>query len=325
MTVSRKVIAEKAGVSLRTVTRVLQGDKLVADATRQRVLGVVETLGYTRNKIAGNLSRNKNSNFVVVLVPDMTNYYYLEIFGHLTKFLEKYGYIVSICRIDEGNLFKTYDTMLENRVSVIINLGFFPINEEYLKKVNSANIKIIHPGIGEDPVPIRINYMEAMDVVFRSFVQNGFTKIKFVCGADKSFLNDSRLICFRRLLDRYGLENKEESIVWGEYPRMNAMDTGHEAVKEIYKSERPDAIFFLTDMMAFGAMQELNDRGLRIGKDVSIIGFDNTQMGKFCVPSLSTIDSSIETEIQRYISYILEKDCKNDVIVSKFIKRDSSI
>ena len=76
MTVSRKLIAERSGVSLRTVTRVLQGDNLVAEGTRQRVLGVVEELGYTRNKLAGNLSRNKNSNFVVVLVPDMSNYYY---------------------------------------------------------------------------------------------------------------------------------------------------------------------------------------------------------------------------------------------------------
>lgn len=323
--VSRKVIAEKAAVSLRTVTRVLQGDKLVAEATRQRVLGVVDALGYTRNKIAGNLSRNKNSNFVVVLVPDMTNYYYLEIFNHLTQFLEKHDYIVSICRINNNNLFKTYDMMLENRVSVIINLGFFPINEEYLKKINSANIKIIHPGIGEDPVPIRINYMEAMDEAFRSFQMKGLKKIKFVCGAGKNFLNDSRLICFRALLDRYGLENKEDSIIWGDYPRTNAMDTGRIAVKEIYKQERPDAIFFLTDMMAFGAMQELKDRGLQIGKDVSIIGFDNTQMGKFCVPPLSTIDSSIKTEIQRYITFILGKECNNEVIISKFIKRESSV
>ena len=135
MTVSRKLIAERSGVSLRTVTRVLQGDNLVAEGTRQRVLGVVEELGYTRNKLAGNLSRNKNSNFVVVLVPDMSNYYYLEIFDHLTKFFEKSDYIVSVCRINEGNLFKTFDIMLEIRVSVIINLGFFPINEEYLKKM----------------------------------------------------------------------------------------------------------------------------------------------------------------------------------------------
>ena len=60
-TIGRKLIAERAGVSMRTVTRVLQGDKLVAEQTRLRVLEVVDELGYTRNKIAGNLSRNKNS------------------------------------------------------------------------------------------------------------------------------------------------------------------------------------------------------------------------------------------------------------------------
>ncbi len=325
MTVSRKLIAERSGVSLRTVTRVLQGDNLVAEGTRQRVLGVVEELGYTRNKLAGNLSRNKNSNFVVVLVPDMSNYYYLEIFNHLTKFFEKSDYIVSVCRINEGNLFKTFDIMLENRVSVIINLGFFPINEEYLKKINSAHIKIIHPGVGVDPVPVRINYMGAMDEAFRTFVSRGMKSIKFVCGGGKKFLEDGRLQSFLQLMDKYGLEKDENSIIWGNYPETNAMETGAEAVRRIYEKCEPDAIFFLADAMAFGGMQVLTEMGKTIGKDVSVVGFDNTQMSKFCVPPLSTIDSSTETEIERYIAYILDKNCNNDIIESKFIKRASSV
>ena len=324
-TIGRKLIAERAGVSMRTVTRVLQGDKLVAEQTRLRVLEVVDELGYTRNKIAGNLSRNKNSNFVVVLVPDMSNYYYLEIFDYLTKFFEKYDYIVSICRINENNLFKTFDTMLENRVSVIINLGFFPINEEYLKKINSAKIKIIHPGVGTDPVPINIDYSAAMEEAFCFFLGRGLKKFKFVCGGGKNFLEDGRIHCFLQLLDKYGLEKNENSIIWGDYPASNAMETGETAVKKIYQTEEPDVIFFLTDAMAFGGMQFLTKIGKKIGEDISVIGFDNTLMSKFCVPPLSTIDSSTEIEIQRYITYILDKNLNNDTIVSKFIKRASSV
>lgn len=209
-TIGRKLIAERAGVSMRTVTRVLQGDKLVAEQTRLRVLEVVDELGYTRNKIAGNLSRNKNSNFVVVLVPDMSNYYYLEIFDYLTKFFEKYDYIVSICRINENNLFKTFDTMLENRVSVIINLGFFPINEEYLKKINSAKIKIIHPGVGTDPVPINIDYSAAMEEAFCSFLGRGLKKFKFVCGGGKIFWKTEGFAVFCNCSINTGWKNEKQ-------------------------------------------------------------------------------------------------------------------
>ncbi len=325
ISISRKLIAEHSGVSKRTVTRVLQGDKGVAEKTRARVLQVVEELGYTRNKLAGNLSKNMNSNFVAVLVPDLANYYYLELFDCLTKFFEDFDYIVSIYRITEENLFKTFDIMLENRVSVILNLGFFPITEEYLKKVNSANIRIIHPGVGADPVPIHIDYLNAMDEAFRSLLEHGCRKIRFVCGGSKKFAEDGRIRAFLTLLDRYGLEKNENSVIWGNYPKTDAMESGSEAVRQIYRTDDPDAIFFLTDMMAFGAMHTLDAMGKTVGKDVSVIGFDNTKMSRFCIPSLTTIDSSIETEIQRYIDFILDKEVSEEVIVSKFIKRASSV
>ena len=137
-------------------------------------------------------------------------------------------------------------------------------------------------------------------------------------------MEDGRIRCFLQLLDKYGLEKNENSIIWGDYPASNAMETGETAVKKIYQTEEPDVIFFLTDAMAFGGMQFLTKIGKKIGEDISVIGFDNTLMSKFCVPPLSTIDSSTEIEIQRYITYILDKNLSNDTIISKFIKRASS-
>ena len=285
---------------------------------------VIEDLGYTKNTLAGNLSRNKNSNFIAVLVPDMTNYYYLEIFDCLTKKLEKFGYIVSVYRIDRNNLFSTFDTMIENRVSVIINLGFYPITEEYLKKLHSVNIRIIHPGIGEDPVPVRINYFPAMEEAFGCLVGQGRKRIYFLCGMEEKFREDGRIQAFYTLLERYREQGVDGKVVWGDYPTENAMETGKTFAKGLTSDEVPDAVFFLNDMMAFGAMSPLQSMGVKIGTDVALIGFDNTKMGQFLYPSLSTVDSYTENEIQRYTDYILEKDVDiNNMIISRFIKRRS--
>ena len=323
--ISRKLIAERSGVSKRTVTRVLQNDKLVSESTRKKVLQVVEELGYTRNRLAGNLSRNLNSNFVAVLVPDMANYYYLELFDYLTKYLEDYDYIVSIYKIDENNLFRTFDSVLENRVSVIINFGFYPINEEYLKKLNAANIKIIHPGIGVDPVSLKIDYLRAMDDAFRSLTEHGCKNIYFVCGRKEKFAEDGRVRSYLKLMEKYGFGDGESKVYYGDYPQKNAMETGRIVTEKLLYENNADAIFFLNDMMAFGAIHTIQSSGKTIGKDISMIGFDNTKMSMFCDPPLSTVDSQIETEIQRYIGYILDREVPDEGIVAKFIKRSSSV
>ena len=103
------------------------------------------------------------------------------------------------------------------------------------------------------------------------------------------------------------------------------METGRIVTEKLLYENNADAIFFLNDMMAFGAIHTIQSSGKTIGKDISMIGFDNTKMSMFCDPPLSTVDSQIETEIQRYIGYILDREVPDEGIVAKFIKRSSSV
>lgn len=106
---SRKLIAERAGVSKTTVTRVLSGASSVSAKTRKKVMSVIDELGYTQNRLATNLSRNKNSNFVAMLVPDMTNYYYLEMFDRIVSMLEDLDYTISVYKVTKNNYSKMLD------------------------------------------------------------------------------------------------------------------------------------------------------------------------------------------------------------------------
>ena len=327
--VSRKSIAEIAGVSKTTVTRVLNGSASVSEKTRQKILSVISECGYTHNKLAVNISSNKNCNFIAMLVPDMSNYYYLEMFNRMVTELEDYDYTISIYRVNKNNLANVLDKVIQNRVAAIINLAFEPMSEADLKKIRCANIKVIHPGIGDDPVKIKINYRPAMEKAFADLKENSADGLYFICGAGKSFAADKRLVTYLDLMRENGFGPAEDTIIWGDYPKISAMDAGYIACSVlIEKKEKIGGLFCLNDMMALGAVKALRDRGIKAGKDVKVVGFDNILLGQYSVPELSTVDSNIDTEAKRYVDHILgETDKKSSgetVIESVYVRRDSS-
>ena len=323
--ISRKSIAEIAGVSKTTVTRVLSDPESVSEETRKKVLDVIAELGYTQNKLAMNVSSNKNSNFVAMLVPDMSNYYYLEMFNCMVTAFEDCDYTISIYLVNEHNFSKILDKIIQNRVSAIINLAFTPFTEVYLKKLACANIKVIHPGIHEDPVKINIDYSYALESAFNAMIESGVKNFKFLCGTDKKFLSDGRITHYLSIMKRRGEENPEETLIWGNYPENNsALEEGYEDIKKILcRGENIEGLFCLNDMMAIGAMKALREKGYNVGKDVFVVGFDNISLGRFSVPALTTIDSFIGEEAKQYAGYILGKENKQQKIVSELILRQS--
>lgn len=323
--VSRKSIAEMAGVSKTTVTRVLNGSESVSEKTREKILSVIAECGYTHNKIAVNISSNKNCDFIAMLVPDMSNYYYLEMFNRMVTELEDYDYTISIYRVNKSNFSKVLDKVIQNRVAAIINLAFEPMTEADLKKIRCANIKVVHPGINEDPVKVKINYRPAMEKAFAEIKDKRADGLYFICGAGKSFSADNRIVTYLALMEENGIENAKNTIIWGDYPKISAMDAGYIAGAElIEKKGKIGGLFCMNDMMALGAIKALRDRGVKAGRDVKIIGFDNILLGQYSVPALSTVDSHIDLEARRYVNYILGEPIDEKEIESVFIKRASS-
>ena len=323
--ISRKSVAEIAGVSKTTVTRVLNGSELVSEETRKKILDVIAELGYTPNKLAINVSSNKNSNFVAMLVPDMSNYYYLEMFNRMVTAFEDCDYTISIYLVNENNFSKILDKIIQNRLSTIINLAFTPFTEEYLKKAACANIKIIHPGINEDPVKINIDYSAAIRQAFDLMKARGVCNFKFLCGTDKRFLDDKRISSYISILKECGEKTPEDTLIWGNYPDNPALAEGYEAIKKLTESgEKVEGLFCLNDMMALGAMKALREKGYKVGENVFVVGFDNISLGQFSVPALTTIDSFIDVEARQYAKYILGKGGKPKNIVSSLITRNSA-
>ena len=304
---SRKEIALRAGVSKTTVTRVLAGDETVLPENRKKIMQVVEDSGYTRNVLASNLAKNKRSTAVAMLVPDMTNYYYMQMFNEMVSCARKYGYTISIYSISTDTLDEVVNEVVCNRVCGIVNLGLDSISEDSLKKVRAAGIKIIYPGWPEDEFyQFNTDYEDGMAEAMAALKDGGAKRVCFIFGTKRRLLQDGRLKAFLKYGEAFGFSVSEEDIFFGEYTDCPALDEGYRTAKKLFQDGiRYDAIFCLNDMMAYGAICGIRDCGFKVPRDVSVIGFDNTLLDRYLTPTLSSIGSSLRDEAEGYIQYIV--------------------
>ena len=319
----RKDIADRAGVSKTTVTRVLAGNASVSEKTRDKVMRVIHELGYVYNEVAAGLAKRKCTAVIALLVPDMTNYYYLQMFNAMSRRAHECGYIISVFAITEENMYEVLDSVIANRVVCIINMGLTPISEEYVRKIENANIRMIHPGTGEDALNYRYDYA-AYDEIADKLIGAGAKTFCFLFCMPERLNHDYRLKAIVQALTDRRVERVD--IVYGDVPKESAVSAGYRHAKAlIEQGKKYDALFCLNDMLAIGAMRALKEAGLRIPQDVSVIGHDNILLGEFESHSLTTIDINPEFEAKLYIDYVAGKlENKNVVGKCSLVLRESA-
>lgn len=298
----RKEIADKAGVSKTTVTRVLAGNASVSAKTHEKVMQVINELGYVYNEVAAGLAKRKCTAVIALLVPDMTNYYYLQMFNAMSRYAHECGYIISVFAINNDNMYEVLDNVIANRVVCIINMGLTPISEEYVRKIKNANISVIHPGTGEDAIEYVYDYGVVNEIIEKAVV-SGAKRFCFLFCMPERLNHDQRLRTVLKSLEAHNAEKVD--VVYGDVPEISAISAGYKHTKALIENgEKYDVLFCLNDMLAIGAMRALKEAGLRIPQDVSVIGHDNILLGEFESPSLTTIDTNIEYEAQVYIDFV---------------------
>ena len=242
-----------------------------------------------------------------MLVPDMTNYYYMQMFNEMVSCARKYGYTISIYSISTDTLDEVVNEVVCNRVCGIVNLGLDSISEDSLKKVRAAGIKIIYPGWPEDEFyQFNTDYEDGMAEAMAALKEGGAKRVCFIFGTKRRLLQDGRLKAFLKYGEAFGFSVSEEDIFFGEYTDCPALDEGYRTAKKLFQDGiRYDAIFCLNDMMAYGAICGIRDCGFKVPRDVSVIGLDNKLLDRYLTPTLSSIGSSLRDEAEGYIQYIV--------------------
>ncbi|MGI5967129.1 LacI family DNA-binding transcriptional regulator [Anaerotruncus rubiinfantis] len=319
-------IAKLAGVSRSTVSRVINGYSNVPPETRRRVMDVVEKYGYSPNNAARNLA-GKPSRIVGLFIVDLdetseniihASPFYSAFLTYAADRLQQKGYQLLVSVIKNRMQMKNILNMFqENMVSGGIFMGDL-VPSSILKALSDAHCTSIlinqresvnYPGILTANTE---NYWGAYEAV-NTLIENGHKRIAHIAGSiDKSSTRE-RFEGYRDCLLKNGIPFEENLVV-----KMNIHreENGYWAAKQIFANNQgrlPTAIFSSNDLLALGAMRALGDMGFRIPQDVSIIGFDNTEISRFTTPPLSTVAASVEKlsnlAIDNLVALVEGKEC----------------
>lgn len=320
-----KEVAEKAGVSSMTVTRVINNSGYVSQKTREKIESVIKETGYIPNRLASTLFNGVNRT-IAILVPNLSNPYYLQVVDVMVKYASRSGIFISIVKSSEENVSTILENLISIRVMGILNYStHFP--EKYIDILRQLGIKYIYAGHGKDLFCMTVNYEDAMKIALDKMRNNGLRYFYFISGISGEMLeNDTRVRYFDRYLKTYDMPVCEDTVMYGNYPKDESYVIGYTKMSELIgKGRKTDVVMCLNDMMAFGAITAAQKKGKRIPEDIKVIGFDNILISGMLNPSISTISLNIEKEGSKYMEYLTgNKETYISEITADFIEREST-
>ncbi|MCJ8145241.1 LacI family DNA-binding transcriptional regulator [Ancylobacter sp. A5.8] len=276
-------VARLAGVSTATVSRVLSNPQIVNAETRRLVEQAICETGYRPNQAARNL-RHQRTGGVVALVPDLSNPFFSQILAGMAAVLAPAGYnlLIADTRTEgRGSLLRYAEPSRAD--GLIVLDGSLPADELTRRTPVVLACEWI-PGFAAPRV--KIDNRQAAILAVEHLIGLGHRRIAHVEGPAGNVLTEARLAGTRDALAAHGLPAPR--VFAGDF----SLDSGRHAATEwlaLPITERPTAVFLASDAMACGFIGEVQHRGLKVPRDVSVMGFDDIELVSHMAPALSTI------------------------------------
>lgn len=297
MKTTLKDIAEKAGVSISTVSRVINDDqdKPISDETRKLVWKYVKELGYSKNNRKKSIKRNtKKIGYILNNTPNIYNHpYFSVILNSIETELKKTGYSLgfSFAEDDIKKEAIRHQIITEEADGLIIIAEY--IDEELTAKIrenfeNIVSINYLQTDLKSDVICIEMK--KAGYNATKFLIDKGHSRIAFIGGTLTVELPEltyeSRYQGFEKAMREARLNINREWVRDGDW----TLDGGYIEMKKILSSgDLPTAVFTASDLMAIGAMRAIHESGLVVPTDISVISFDDIDMAKYTNPQLTTI------------------------------------
>lgn len=288
-TVNIKKVAELAGVSISTVSRVINNPKIVSEKLRERVLRAIEELEYQPNQIARSL-RTGSTKMIGFIIPDITNPAFLLMVKGAEDFLKKKCYSFMVCGTDHSTReeAKLLRALLGQNVEGIIMTSSGGRNAELLKVLSKSEARIVFmdrrykdldfPYVGVDNTG-------GVEKITDYLIQTGHRTFAYLSGERNTSSACERLRGFVNSIKKHGI--KDFHILYGEF----TFESGYRLTKRLKKV--PEAIIGGNDLVALGAIEALREMGYMVPDDVSVVGFDDMFYSKYSKPSLTTVRQPI--------------------------------
>lgn len=283
-------VADLAGVSQRTVSRVLNKSDKVNERTRGKVQQIIQELEYTPSARARGLRARRS--YLIGLIYDVPTLHMNDVQKGILSICADAGYdiVVHPCEVDSANLVKDVRAFVQrSKVDGVVMLP--PVSEiaEVTEALDRIGIPHVHFASELSTEPWRLvvtNYGPAVTDMTNHLVSLGHSEIGFISGPRDSISSRKRQQAFVDALHRHGLELQDAFVAEGAFTYESGVAA---AQKLLTPGNRPTAIFAANDEMAFGVMNVADALGIRVPEDLSVVGFDGTSFATFVIPSLSTI------------------------------------
>lgn len=286
-----KDVAERADVSVSTVSYVLNNSGPVAADRRARVLEAVQVLGYLPNESARNLKRRSVAT-VGLIVPDLVNQYFAMIAEGVEQAASEKDVLVVFCTPEATGDGESWNSRLlrSQRIDGLIYLSGAETRMEALVELTRVGPVVLVderlPGF-DLPSVVSQNRRGAREIATH-LTSLGHKRLAILSGPPELWTAEQRLSGYREAIAAVGLDPDAVPALPGDY----RISSGEKLAAEILSGpadQRPTALICANDLMAIGALSHCRSVGLRVPQDVSIVGFDDLPLASLLTPALTTV------------------------------------
>lgn len=330
-------ISKKAGVSIATVSRVLNGSESVRPATRKKVMDVIEQYDYTPNAFARGLGLH-TLNTIGILCADSSDLFLAKAVYYLEQELQNSGYESLLCCTGYNlDIRKNYmNLILSKKVDGIILVGsnFIGTSEEenqYIKDVSSQvpimllNAAYEYPNVYSTLCDDYSSMYEAT----LSMAQSGISDILYLYNS-KSYSGTKKLNGYRSAMSDAGIENFNKYVHFYDGDPENLGEIASFVASIAKKGLTFHGVIAADDSLAIGSVKYAQKMGLKIPDDFSVIGYNNSMLTSCCNPELTSVDNRLETQTHQLVQTLIgvlsgEEMPKKSIFSGKLIKRGTTL
>lgn len=302
---SIKDVARRAGVSVTSVSRVLNGEKYVSQELLDKVNRAIEELNYTPSHIARSLKMQK-TNTIGIIVPDLTSQFCSTILSSIEETASAQGYNLLVGNIAESmekelRYLRVFQNMRVDGI-IVMHQKF---NQDILEFFEHASMPILFSSVkGPSSSYLSVlidDYQAAFDAT-EHLISSGHEKIAFI-GGDLADITSgfSRYNGYAEAMKKHGIEPDPRFVKFGDYK----LPSGRRLMKEMLgEDEWPTVVFAASDDMAVGALNCALDHGLKVPEDMSIVGFDGSLITEVVRPAMTSMQQPVEELGKKSVEYM---------------------
>lgn len=336
-------VAERAGVTIGTVSHVINGTATISAETTARVREAIEELHYVPNITARSL-RSKKSKQVGLLIPNLNNSFYSRIASTFIDMASEKGFVVQILGYEYSlaKELQAIDSLASNSVDIVIIMNGTG-DEAGIQRLLEARKKVILADRDSDISGVNCVYFDNKKAIFEAvglLKQKGYKKIGFLSEPLSLTNVQERFEAYREALEAHGYAFHENQVRICEDFRLNAMTNGYRYMKSLLQTGKiqaeaaaretdiPDAFLATSDLLAIGAIKAFRECGYAVPGDVGLISFDNLDISSFVDPALTTIEQDqvlMGQELFRIVEAISENEAMKEksILPQRLVVRES--